>query len=181
MVVLVLFSIRVLTVIRAAGRSGCEGEVRKLRVGNEESEYEEGMSALLDEPGDRCEYFMASTDTVESLRAQLGLCKRVVLVGQTYLKGGLSVVLPRGSPLTEEVSKATSELQGNDAIAGMFDLDETKRCDREASISFHEVRGAYFLSLGVIVLLMITAGVHYFKEKADHTGLALHGNGEASE
>lgn len=108
----------------------------------------------------KCRYVVALGATATSA-VHGKYCRKLVVVGEPFFKGGLSFVLPRRSNWTSIMSKATMRLRESDSIPTIQDYVEREgRCDVGVShtLAFDKLMWFFicaFGAAGVVFLVMV--------------------------
>lgn len=98
-----------------------------------------------------------------ALHAIMGrYCGILIQAGEAFLEGGVSFVLPRGSPLTEDLNNATLQLNEEGALSTvLYYLIKQQRCPLyvDPKLDFARLR-VFFYSAFVVCFLFFIGMVH---------------------
>eukprot|EP00178_Gracilaria_changii_P022955 TRINITY_DN686_c0_g1_i7.p1 TRINITY_DN686_c0_g1~~TRINITY_DN686_c0_g1_i7.p1 ORF type:complete len:435 (+),score=41.75 TRINITY_DN686_c0_g1_i7:356-1660(+) len=86
-------------------------------------------------------------------------CGRFVIVGEPIFTGGLSMLLPLGSNLTEPMSLATLSLQANQTVPSLSRFFRAlPRCNAEVNttLNFEKLRNFFFITFSFVGFIFLT-------------------------
>eukprot|EP00737_Agarophyton_chilense_P001804 gb/GEZJ01002042.1/.p1 GENE.gb/GEZJ01002042.1/~~gb/GEZJ01002042.1/.p1 ORF type:complete len:168 (-),score=21.73 gb/GEZJ01002042.1/:260-763(-) len=115
----------------------------------------------------QCKYAVIIESAVTSM-IRNRYCGKFVIVGKPIFTGGLSMLLPKGSNLTEGMSRVTLDLVGNRTtsyISAFFDHLPLCRTEVATLLSFMKLRWFFFTAFSVGGALLLALVI--IPQKAD--------------
>lgn len=104
-----------------------------------------------------CKFSSALGSTL--LHAVVGrYCGKLIQTGEPFFEGGISYVMPKGSPLTPMLSNATLKLKVEGALPSVLEyLGRNDKCilRNDPTLSFSRLRIFFFVAFGVCFLVFL--------------------------
>lgn len=104
-----------------------------------------------------CKYGLASEATLKS--ASTGrYCGKIILTGDPFFRAGASFVLPKHSPLTEEMSRATLKIISSDRVETVDEfIGNFSKCDQESvtTLTLSKLRYFFVFAFSICGILLL--------------------------
>jgi hypothetical protein len=128
-----------------------------------------GFSVL--ESGKGCDFYFTSGGATGSAVADK-YCKTLVLVGSPFYPVGLSFVVPKGSPMLQQLTQETLNLKEQGLILTMekFIDDNISTCKSAngESLTFNQLSVFFYISYGVLFVISIAMVVLRFYRRGEY-------------